>query len=177
MRMTKCRYVSDLGVSCRKLAQAPDHYCSDHIEHEAEYIAGRNKWQASNRAAYQKKYNNTQRLRDEVKQEQDKFYRTKAWKHARLLKLQQDYYLCQYCLAHGRTSKGNTVDHIIPYEFDSSKKLDSDNLATICRTCHYAKTKWERDYYGTGAGNQLNEVAAVPVISLLPDFWGSSKTQ
>ncbi|MFH7281549.1 HNH endonuclease, partial [Weissella confusa] len=67
--------------------------------------------------------------------------------------------------------------HIIPYEFDPSKRDDVRNLATICAACHTGKTRWEQEYYGTGAGNELKNVAAVPDIKYLPDFMDSAKTQ
>ena len=33
------------------------HYCEQHVEHEREYLASRQKWARSHTAAYQHKYN------------------------------------------------------------------------------------------------------------------------
>lgn len=91
--------------------------------------------------------------------------------------LERDNYLCQYCMARGRMTPGKIVDHIILYEFDPSKRDDMSNLATTCSVCHTAKTRWEQDYYGTGTGNELKNVASVPDIEYLPDFMDSAKLQ
>lgn len=80
-------------------------------------------------------------------------------------------------MARGRMTPGKIVDHIILYEFDPSKRDDMSNLATTCSVCHTAKTRWEQDYYGTGTGNELKNVASVPDIEYLPDFMDSAKLQ
>ena len=177
-RMTICRFTSSAGIRCHKLASSPNHYCSDHINHEHEYLAKRQAWNAKHTQEYYHKYNKTQRIRNETKREQDKFYRNKQWsKGLRPAVLERDNYLCQYCMAHGRMMPGKIVDHIIPYEFDPSKRDDMSNLATTCSVCHTAKTRWEQDYYGTGTGHELKNVASVPDIEYLPDFRDSAKTQ
>lgn len=177
-KMTRCRYVSPAGVRCHRLAEEPNHYCSMHIEHEAEYQAKRKQWNVKHTSQYYHKYNKTQRVRNDTKREQDKFYRNKQWKNGlRPAVLERDNYLCQYCKANGRMTPGKIVDHIIPYEFDPSKRDDLSNLATICAACHTGKTHWEQEYYGTGAGNELKNVAAMPDIKYLPDFMDSAKTQ
>ena len=177
-KMTICRFVSPAGIKCHKLASSPNHYCSDHMNHESKYLAKRKKWSDKHTQNYYHNYNKTQRVRNETKLEQDKFYRNKQWKKGlRPAVLERDNYLCQYCMSHGRMTPGKIVDHIIPYEFDSSKRDDVNNLATICARCHTAKTLWEQEYYGTGSGNELKEVAEVPDIKYLPDFMDRAKTQ
>ena len=32
---------------------------------------------------------------------------------------------------------------------------DASNLVTCCKSCHQAKTAWEKTYYGTGQANAL----------------------
>lgn len=66
------------------------------------------------------------------------------WDKRRLLILKRDNGLCQECLRHGRlTAVGDKrftafVDHIIP-KAEGGTDAD-DNLQTLCRVCHNAKT-------------------------------------
>ncbi|MCT3297079.1 HNH endonuclease, partial [Lactiplantibacillus pentosus] len=39
----------------------PDHYCQQHYEHEAEYLASRQRWARSNDKQYTHKYNTVTR--------------------------------------------------------------------------------------------------------------------
>ncbi|KAA8445122.1 HNH endonuclease [Weissella paramesenteroides] len=158
------------------MAMKPNHYCQQHINHEAEYQAKREQWQAQDNKRRQQHYDRTKRVRDETKQEQVRFYRSKHWKALRQVVLERDHYLCQYCLAKNRMTSANTVDHIVPYEFNQTKQDDVNNLAVICRQCHYGKSKWEREYYGTGTGNELKHVVEIGNVNLLPDFIDSAET-
>lgn len=175
MRITYCRYKNKTGIKCHHIAVRPNHYCPEHMEHEADYQAKRAKWQETDSKRRQQRYDKTKRVRDDTKQEQVKFYRSKKWKAIREVVLERDHYLCQYCLAHDRLTSANTVDHIVPYEFNQAKQDDINNLAVICRQCHYNKSKWEREYYGTGTGNELKRVVEIGNVNLLPDFLDSSK--
>lgn len=62
---------------------------------------------------------------------------------------QRDNYLCQVCLLdkhntnYKYTYKGLEVHHIIPLEEDYNKRLDSDNLITLCRYHHELAEKGE----------------------------------
>ncbi|UCN18389.1 HNH endonuclease [Limosilactobacillus reuteri] len=49
--------------------------------------------------------------------------------------------LCVNCEAHGIYRKGDLVDHIIELRDDWSKRLDTDNLQTLCYACHNRKTR------------------------------------
>lgn len=64
--------------------------------------------------------------------------------------LSRDYYMCQYCKARGLIKEGNIVDHVLPVELYPQKMREIDNLATCCSNCHYWKTRFEEQYYGTG---------------------------
>lgn len=145
-RVRRCRY-----PGCHAMCQLPDHYCKQHYEHEAEYLASRQKWARSHNAEYQRKYNNVTRYRDDTKSAQYHFYKSKQWQSLRKQVLERDHYVCQYC---GKPNS-KTVDHVIPIEFDSKLQADTANLATICRDCHRLKTAWEQRHYGTGKDNQL----------------------
>lgn len=155
-RFRRCRQ-----PGCHAMVQFPNHYCTKHFEHEAEYLANRQRWARAHQSSYQRKYNNVTRNRSASKAEQYKFYRTRTWSSLRKQVLERDHYLCQYC--HQPNSK--TVDHTVPIEVNSSIKADVNNLQTICRSCHRLKTDWEQRYYGTGKDNELKQ--AKPVTDLL----------
>lgn len=152
-RYRRCRQ-----PGCHAMAQLPAHYCKQHYEHEAEYLASRQRWARKHAEQYQrhdkryaKHYNAVTRNRNEERSDQYKFYRSKQWVDLRHSVLDRDHYLCQYCKAFGKlTPNSKTVDHIVPIAYDSDIKANSSNLATICRECHRRKTQWEQSYYGTG---------------------------
>ncbi|WP_249192653.1 hypothetical protein [Weissella minor] len=50
------------------------------------------------------RYNKQTRNRNETKQKQTSFYRTKQWVELRKVVLNRDSYLCQYCAAQGRVT-------------------------------------------------------------------------
>ena len=53
----------------------------------------------------------------------------------------RDKYLCQVCLKNNIYTYNNLqVHHIIPINIDYSKRLDSDNLITLC-TYHHNKAE------------------------------------
>lgn len=76
------------------------------------------------------------------KSEANKFRNTNRWIEKRKQIKERDKNLCQVCL----TGKYDTnyrytyneleVHHIIPINEDYSKRLDSDNLITLCRYHH-----------------------------------------
>lgn len=148
------------------MVKYPNHYCTKHFEHEAEYLANRQRWARAHGKQYQRKYNTVTRYRNDTKSKQYNFYRTKQWQELRQQTLDRDHYICQYC---GQPNS-KTVDHIVPIEFDQSLMASIDNLAVICRKCHRLKTDFEHQYYGTGQGNEIknvNEVFDVNKIAIL----------
>ncbi|WPC19432.1 HNH endonuclease [Pediococcus inopinatus] len=74
------------------------------------------------------------------------FYHTREWQAMRKEVLSRDKGLCQVCLKQGRITPANTVHHIQPIRtFKNgknvitdgwSKRLDEDNLESICAACH-----------------------------------------
>lgn len=157
-RVRRCRY-----PGCHTMVKLPDHYCREHYEHEAEYLAIRQRWARTHGKSYQHKYNTQTRHRDDTKSTQYHFYRTKHWQSLRREVLDRDHYICQYC---GRPNS-KTVDHIVPIEYDEALKASADNLATICRKCHRLKTDWEHEWYGTGQGNELQSVTPINDLSAI----------
>lgn len=149
------------------MVQLPDHYCAKHYEHEAEYLANRQRWARSHGQAYQRKYNQVTRNRSKTKSEQYGFYHTKQWQSLRQQVLDRDHYVCQYC---GRPNS-KTVDHVVPVEYDHDLMTSVDNLAVICWPCHRRKTDWEQGYYGTGQGNTLKQVPEVHDIHQILKEW------
>lgn len=92
--------------------------------HEKNYDCGR-------KPRHMKKYNS-----------KDKFRSTAAWQDKRTEIKERDYYLCQACIRnlHGTVRRLNherlEVHHIIPLEEDEGKKLDNQNLITLCERHH-----------------------------------------
>ncbi|MBE1727410.1 HNH endonuclease [Lactobacillus plantarum] len=78
--------------------------------------------------------NNTRRYEHDEKT--NTFYHSIEWRSIRESALKRDHYLCQVCRRNGIIKQGNTVHHIIPIKNDWSKRLDMDNLETICPSCH-----------------------------------------
>ena len=66
-----------------------------------------------------------------------KFRNSNAWITKREQIKKRDKYLCQLCLKDNIYTYNNLqVHHIIPIEKDNDKKLDSDNLITLCSYHH-----------------------------------------
>ena len=61
-----------------------------------------------------------------------KFYHSKEWRQMRARALQRDNYLCSRC----KVRVADTVHHIIPTRTDWSKRLDINNLESLCSSCH-----------------------------------------
>ena len=76
------------------------------------------------------------------KSEAGQFRKSNKWKEKSLSIRTRDKNLCQVCLSgkydttYRYTYKDLEVHHIIPIAEDNSKRLDSDNLITLCRYHH-----------------------------------------
>ena len=72
----------------------------------------------------------------------DKFRKTKAWTKKSIEIRQRDRYLCRVCEAnlYNTINQFNfnklEVHHIIPIHEDYNKRLDNDNLITLCNYHH-----------------------------------------
>jgi 5-methylcytosine-specific restriction protein A len=60
------------------------------------------------------------------------------WDKLRKTILTRDKHLCQPCLAKGRVTAANQVDHITPKAKGGTDH--EDNLRAICQPCHADKT-------------------------------------
>lgn len=155
MRYRRCRY-----PGCHAMVALPDHYCKQHYDHEAEYLANRQRWARAHSTRYTYRYNTVTRNRNVIKSSQYQFYRSRQWQELRRQALDRDHYVCRYC---GQPNS-KTVDHIVPIEYDRSLMTDVENLATICRHCHHLKTQWEQSYYGTGMKQNAKNVPEIKNI-------------
>ena len=74
--------------------------------------------------------------------ESDKFRKSKAWTNKSIEIRQRDRYLCRVCEAdlYNTIRQFNfdklEVHHIIPINEDYNKRLDNDNLITLCNYHH-----------------------------------------
>lgn len=67
-----------------------------------------------------------------------KFRKTQRWKDKSLQIRERDHFMCVYCMQHDK--RVNTADievhHIIPINVDYDRRLDDDNLISLCREHH-----------------------------------------
>ena len=70
----------------------------------------------------------------------DKFRHTRDWLHKRAEIIERDGYRCRLCEEERRPRRYNpgtlSVHHIIPMSEDWSRRLDGDNLITLCSKHH-----------------------------------------
>ena len=72
----------------------------------------------------------------------DRFRKTKAWTQKSIEVRQRDRYLCQVCLRNIYNTldtiniKAVDVHHITPISEDYKRRLDNDNLISLCRYHH-----------------------------------------
>lgn len=91
---------------CNKLTNKT--YCSKH--------------QSSN----SKRYNEYRKNDDAMK-----FYKSREWREKRQEILKRDCFTCVMC-----GGEANLVHHKVEVRVDYSKRLDSDNLESVCKSCH-----------------------------------------
>ena len=95
-------------------------YCEEHWAEEKKERAESNRYY-------------DQHLRDK---RAEAFYKSRAWVAARWRVLIRDNYLCQECLRQGYIIRADTVHHKIELKEDWSKRLQIDNLVSLCTECH-----------------------------------------
>lgn len=92
-------------------------YCEIHIKKEE--------------AEQQKRYDRINR-----NQKAREFYRSKEWFKVRSKRMKIDFGLCVKCRAEGRLTKANVVHHKEELLKRWDKRLDLDNLESLCHACH-----------------------------------------
>lgn len=73
------------------------------------------------------KYYNDKRKNDDAM----KFYRSKEWREKRIEILKRDCFTCVKC-----GGVANLVHHKTELRVDYTKRLDDDNLESVCKSCH-----------------------------------------
>lgn len=74
----------------------------------------------------------------------NRFRKTNAWKEKSVEIRERDNFLCQVCLKENIFNYQDLqVHHIMPIEKDFDKRLDDDNLITLCSTHHKQAEKQE----------------------------------
>ena len=58
-----------------------------------------------------------------------------TWSRLRRMHLNEHPY-CARCWSKGRTVEADMVDHVVPISVDPSRRLDPDNLQSLCWPCH-----------------------------------------
>lgn len=64
------------------------------------------------------------------------FYKTSEWICARSLAMIRDHYQCVMCRRKGIVTLASMVHHIVPIKKDWNRRLDLNNLMSLCDECH-----------------------------------------
>ncbi|CEP39694.1 HNH endonuclease [Paraclostridium sordellii] len=84
-----------------------------------------------------KKYNADRYDRDKVNEDVIRlFYTSTAWKNKRAEIVRRDNNECQICKALYKFVPSDDVHHIVPMTKDFSKRLDNNNLISLCSYHH-----------------------------------------
>lgn len=102
---------------CYELVDSGKGYCNKHINEKV------------------KQTNEAKQRYNEQRPKRHEFYHTKAWKQLRKRKVAMTPY-CERCKEQGIYRSVEIVHHRIEIEEDWSKRLDIDNLESVCRSCH-----------------------------------------
>lgn len=123
------------------------------------YVNGRPALVPANQRVRQQSDRQYNQHRAQAKPEYLAFYRSAAWLHVREQALLRDDYLCQRC-----GLEATLVDHIVPSEDDWDNRLSLDNLESLCRDCHYWKTRREtiKRKKGSVRAMRINIVCGYP---------------
>ena len=98
----------------------PGRYCEEHTHKAVEQTAARHR--------YYDRYQRNQKAKD--------FYESIAWEKTRQAVLIRDKGLCQECLKEKKITPADTVHHIVELREDWGRRLDMDNLVSLCASCH-----------------------------------------
>jgi hypothetical protein len=69
-------------------------------------------------------------------------YKKAQWQKRRAIELSKQP-LCVACLAKGKVTAGDSVDHIFPHRRDAQRFI-KNRYQVLCRACHTAKTVLEK---------------------------------
>lgn len=67
-----------------------------------------------------------------------RFRHTQCWKDKSLQIRERDHFMCVYCMQHDDRINTEEIEvhHIVPINEDYDKRLDDDNLVSLCREHH-----------------------------------------
>lgn len=75
---------------------------------------------------------------------EQRLYASREWReHIRPAQLRREP-LCRFCDALGVVQEAEQVDHITRPKGDHTLQRDPDNLQSLCKVHHAAKSAWER---------------------------------
>ena len=84
-----------------------------------------------------KQYNSDRYIRDKANEDKIRmFYVSNEWKNKRQEIIKRDNNECQICKVLSKFVQSDDVHHIVPMTKDFSKKLDNNNLISLCSKCH-----------------------------------------
>ena len=70
--------------------------------------------------------------------EASRFRNSRKWQNKATQIKERDNYMCVWCRQHGRyNTRQLEVHHIVSIAEDYDKRLDDDNLITLCSSCHH----------------------------------------
>ena len=90
----------------------------------------------------------------------DKAYASVRWRRLRKMQLKKEP-LCAFCLKAGKTTVADVVDHIEPHEGEERLMWDTNNLQSLCATCH-SGTKRIEDVIGYSQSASKNGMPLDP---------------
>ena len=74
----------------------------------------------------------------------DKFRNSQSWRRKTAVILERDFHCCRLCASAGVICTHDlSVHHIVPLSVDYDKRLDDDNLITLCDEHHKAAERGE----------------------------------
>lgn len=123
-------------VECHELTREKNGYCIEHQKEVRSYKTDR----------------------------YDKFYRTKEWLNKRAYIIDRDMHLCIDCLINKEEPiEAKIVHHIEPVKDNWNRRIDNNNLISVCDTCHkkiegrYATGSFEKEHEKNRLINLLRE--------------------
>ncbi len=72
-----------------------------------------------------------------------KFYNSRLWRNLSRRHREKNP-LCVHCLESGIIKAADVADHIIEIKDDWDKRLEAENLQSLCHACHNCKTAKEK---------------------------------
>jgi hypothetical protein len=81
-------------------------------------------------------YRSRETLRKINDDESEVFYHSVKWKRVRERVLKRDGYLCRECKRYGSDVNAEMVHHVKPFKDYPGLKTDTNNLISLCLSCH-----------------------------------------